>query len=132
MNELQKAIYKKVVEPAIRAVPRTTRATVLEYDGVHNICKIQFHLPFIDGMVEMDRVPVQIGSGGFHSAGPFEGDEVWVDFANGDYRRPQVVSLADRFNIFQTRENRLKHTKKGVYVVDSICARSSAPHDGGF
>lgn len=123
MNELHKAIYNKVVQPALKQIAPSTRAVVTEYDGVNNICTVEFHSPLTEGTVEMKEVPVQIGSGGFHSAGPFKGDEVWLNFVNGDYKLPQIVALADRHNVFQTRENRNKHQKKGVYVPDTICNR---------
>jgi len=124
LNEMQRLIHDAVVAPALKERVHDIRALVTKYDDVKNIASVSFPSIHGEGYTELDNVPVQIGSAGFHSAGPFVGDEVWISFIGGSMLMPQIVSLADRQYKLRTREYRLKHEKQGAYLPDNIISRN--------
>lgn len=121
MNEIQKIIHETVVSPALRQRLHGTTATVLARDHIQNIATIEFPDPYGEGYTVIENVPLQIAAGGIHSAGPFPGDEVWVNFMGGNIMYPQVVSIIDYKYYLSTREHRMQHNGRGTHLPDSIC-----------
>lgn len=115
-NPLHEIIKCQIVEPALGNRIHPIRATVQFYNNYHNTATIRFKNPFSPGEREMNAVPVQIGSGGVHAAGPFPGDQVWVQFLGGNMMQPRIVSLADEDYVTNTRETRLKHQRQGTMI----------------
>ena len=124
MNEIQQALYRTVVEPALRRRQQDVRGVIVDYNNDTNTATVEFQSPDNESTAIMEHVPVNIGAGGVHAAGPFEGDEVWISFVNGNIALPQVISVIDRNYGLSTKESRLKHVEKGAYVPDSICTRT--------
>lgn len=122
MANLKQAIVDSVVQPYANSVFDTLLAEIVNYDTIKNRATIRFQNPKGTGTMELDNVPVQIGSGGIHSAGPFVGDHVWVSFQNKSPLHPKIVSLADEAYQYRTRE-RIKHSRKGAFIPDFICGR---------
>lgn len=121
---LKKAIIDKVVQPHLNGSYNTVYAQVTQYDSVKNKASIEFQDAKSQGLMAIDNVPVQLGSGGVHSAGPFAGDHVWVTFANNSPLQPKIVALADENYNTSTRE-KLKHISQGTYVPDNISTRTN-------
>jgi hypothetical protein len=119
MSDLKKTIQKKILEPYNNNIFDTILAKVTAYDNLKNRATITFNDPKNTGAITLENVPVQLGSGGFHSAGPFPGDQVWVTFANKSLLQPKIVSLADERYQINTR-NKLQHKKQGSYLTDRI------------
>lgn len=115
---------ENVVKPYVKNYLHQVKAKVITYDHNTNLATIAFNSIHGQGYVTLFGVPVQLGSGGVHSAGPFQGDDVWVSFHNGDIKLPTVVALSDDDHKNNTRRARQKHARKGSYVPDSICSRS--------
>ena len=123
-NKLKDAIVEKVITPHLNNYMHPVKAKVIDYDHIYNFASVMFESPNSLGHIELLNVPVQLGSGGVHSAGPFPGDEVWVMFSEGDIKKPKIVALADEEYKTLTRELRQKHSRKGAYVPDLICERT--------
>jgi hypothetical protein len=121
---LKEFIQKEIVQPQLDNYHQPVKAKVLGYNEVMNRATIQYKDSFQpNGYTVLSDVPVQLGSGGVHSAGPFYGDEVWVTFLGGDVKRPTIVALVDEGYAQRTRAQRYKHSRKGSYIADSICGR---------
>lgn len=116
---LQQLIHNTVVQPALKERLHQIKAKIEEYDNENNRAKISFVNPFGPGRKTIDNVPLQLGSGGVHSAGPYPGDEVWVSFINGNVNFPRITSLADEAYRYRTREN-MRHTRKGSLIPDYL------------
>src|SRR5205085_1377011 len=110
-------IREKVVDPVLRDRVHPIKATIVSYNNYSNMARIRFLNPFGQGEKELGSVPLQLGSGGVHSAGPFPGDQVWVTFLHGNLTRPRIVSLADDNYYEGTREERLKHERQGTMIL---------------
>jgi hypothetical protein len=115
MSELSKAIKTKVLEPHLNQFYDMIKATILEYDNSHNRAKIKFDDPRGSGFIELEDVPVQLGSGGVSSSGPFIDDEVWISFENKNIFSPKIVSLCDEQFNNKTKE-RFNHSLQGAYL----------------
>lgn len=120
---LKEAIINNVIEPYNRASTGAVLAQVYELDDVTNRAKITFKDPKGTGFIKLENVPIQIGNGGMHSAGPLVGDQVWVTFINNSPLLPKIVSLCDENYEVNTRE-KTRHLRKGAFLPDSICDRS--------
>jgi hypothetical protein len=119
MSDLKKSIIEKVIKPYNDNTFDTVIAEIVEYDNLKNKATIKFQDPKNSGIIRLDNVPVQLGSGGVHSAGPFVGDQVWVNFVNKSLLHPKIVALADeRYNL-KTRK-RFQHTRKGSYLPEQM------------
>lgn len=122
-SRLQEEIKNKVVDPILHDRHHMVKGTVLYYNNLMNRATVEIHNRVGPGRKRLDGVPVQLGGGGFHSAGPFKGDEVWVSFIGGNIFFPRVVALADENYEFNTRAERMRHRRKGSLVPDSITWR---------
>lgn len=120
MNPLQQAIKDKVVDPALKDRKHMVHGVVRFYDNHSNRATVEINNPYGTGRRMLDAVPVQIGSGGVHAAGPFEGDEVWVTFLGGNILYPRITAMGDPTYEDTTREARLRHRRKGALVPDSL------------
>lgn len=120
MNEVQKALYDSIVRPALNQLQHTVQATVIAYDNKSNTAVIDYRSPHSDGMTRLYGVNVQIGSGGVHSAGPFPGDEVVVNFVNSDAKNPLIVALVNSDYIDEVRDARLRHEQQGALLPFSL------------
>lgn len=120
MNPLHEAIKDKIVTPALSGRLHPVIGSVVHYDNIQNFAIVETDNPFGVGRVTFDNVPIQIGSGGVHSAGPFVGDEVWMSFLNGNPLFPRITALADEDYMNTTRSDRLKHRRKGSMIPDSL------------
>lgn len=116
---LRKKIIDKVVNPIEITKYDTVQAEIVSYSEKNNTATIQFQDPRGGGIMELDNVPIQLGSGGVHSAGPFTGDMVWVSFSNRNLLFPKIVSLADEDYESNTRE-RYNHANKCGYIPTPI------------
>ena len=123
MNEIQKLIHKTVVTPALKERLHGARGYVVSRDHHHSTATVEFTSIHGEGKTVLDNVPIQIGSSGFHSAGPFPGDEVWISFMGGNILHPQITSIIDCQYYLKTREYRLRHNGKGTHLPDSFCGR---------
>lgn len=124
MNEICKFIKDNIVTPSVREISNTAVGVVIAYDNDTNRACIDYKDPFTDGMVRVYDVPLQIGSGGVHSAGPFNGDGVIIQFEGGNKSKPRVIALLEDDYLNSIREGRTKHERKGAYMPDMICERS--------
>lgn len=120
MNPLQQAIKEKVVGPALQERKHMVYGKVMFYDNISNRATVEINNPYGAGRRLLDAVPVQIGSGGVHAAGPFAGDEVWVTFIGGNILYPRITALGDPTYETTTREKRMRHRRKGALVPDSL------------
>lgn len=123
MSTLKDSIMENIVKPHTNMSFGTVLAEVYNYDNITNRAKIAFKDPKGTGFIKLENVPIQLGSGGVHSAGPFVGDHVWVSFMNNSPLYPKIVALADEAYQVNTRE-KTKHVRKGAFIPDSICERS--------
>ena len=113
---LKQQILNEIVRPAERVYYDTVQAEVVRYDELTNKAVVTFHDPRGGGPVEMDNVPVQLGSGGVHSSGPFAGDQVWISFEHRNPLYPRIVALGDK-NYRQNSRERYSHERQGAYAV---------------
>lgn len=120
MNPLHEAIKSKIVEPALKDRHHMIRGKIVAYNNILNRASVEVNNPYGVGRRVFHGVPVQLGSGGVHSAGPFVGDEVWIAFIGGNIFYPRIVSLVDENYQYNTREERMRHRRKGVFIPDSI------------
>ena len=118
-STLAAAIKNNIVEPALKERHHMTKAVVTEYDNLSNRANVSINNPYGQGKKQLIGVPIQLGSGGVHSAGPFKGDEVWLEYIGGNILYPRIVSLADEDYRYGTRE-KMRHSRKGALVPDSI------------
>lgn len=116
---LKDLIYEKIVKPYNDNTFDTVVANIVSYNNIKNKASIEFQDPKGSGLIELDNVPVQLGTGGVHSAGPFVGDQVWVSFVNKSLMHPKIVSLCDEKYVINTR-NKLTHTRKGSYLPEQF------------
>lgn len=123
MNQLHQIIKDKVVQPMLRERMHPTKGTILFYDNQTNTATVEIPNITDQGKHRLTNVPVQTGSGGVHSAGPFVGDEVWVIFLGGNLFLPRIVSIADERYQDRTRARRFRHERKGAYIPDYISTR---------
>jgi hypothetical protein len=119
VSSLHDVIKDKVVEPMLRDRQHMIRGRVTRYNHIMNRATVVTNNRYGLGKKEFHGVPVQIGSGGVHSAGPFEGQDVWMTFVGGNILHPRIVSLADENYQFNTRES-LRHRRKGALIPDSL------------
>lgn len=114
---LKRHIIENIVKPAERAHYDLTQGEVVAYDEKRNKAKVEIIDPRGGGLLVLDNVPVQLGSGGVHSSGPFPGDTVWISFQNRNPLFPKIVSLADKDYKNNTRE-KFHHGEAGGYATD--------------
>lgn len=119
MSRIQDAIRKGIVDPAMREQQRMVKAVVLSYNHEHHLVNIQFMNPTSYGPTTALNVALHTTGGGIHVAGPEQGDEVWIEFINGDVSMPRVISYVDERYADKTRE-RLSHKRKGAYIPDFL------------
>lgn len=115
---LKRHIIENIVKPAERAYYDLVQGEIISYDGKRNKAKVEIVDPRGGGTLVLENVPVQLGSGGVHSSGPFPGDDVWISFQNRNPLFPKIVSLADKDYKSNTRE-RFNHASAGGYVTDT-------------
>ena len=114
---LKSEILNKIVKPMENTYYDMVQAEVLSYSEITNKAQIEFQDPRGGGIMVLDNVPVQIGSGGVHSSGPFVGDAVWVNFNNRNPLYPKIIALGDKDYKNNTRE-RYSHEKQGAYALE--------------
>lgn len=114
---LKSEILDKIVKPMANTYYDMVQAEVLSYNEITNKAQIEFQDPRGGGIMVLDNVPVQIGSGGVHSSGPFVGDAVWVSFNNRNPLYPKIIALGDKDYENNTRE-RYSHEKQGAYALE--------------
>lgn len=119
MSSLHEAIKDKILDPALKDRHHMIKGTIRSYNNVLNRANVEIDNRYGVGKRMLNGVPVQLGSGGVHSAGPFEGTEVWITFIGGNIYYPRIVALADENYRYNTREN-LRHRRKGAVVPDSL------------
>jgi hypothetical protein len=124
MHPLHAIIHKEIVGPALMKRIHPIQAKILDYDNKNNLAMVEFKSPFGLGMMSIPAVPVVIGSGGVHSAGPFIGDQVWLTFLNGNENMPRITGLVNELKYQeQVREGRMKHERKGSLIPDTLIRR---------
>lgn len=124
MNKIQQQIEQGIVAPYINKLNKTTTGHINSIDHEHMTATVWVTNPHGYGQLELTGVPVQIGSGGLSQSGPFIGDRVMVEYQNFNPHTPVIVSILDRNHDTITREQRLKHERKGAYLPDEICNRT--------
>lgn len=95
------------------------KGVVTSYNNIMNRASVEVDNRYGVGKRVLNGVPVQLGAGGVHSAGPFVGSEVWITFIGGNVYYPRIVSLADENYQYNTRET-LRHKRKGALIPDSL------------
>lgn len=120
MHPLHEAIKQKILEPALKDRQHMIKGTIRSYDNQKNVADVEVNNPFGAGRRIFELVPVQLGSGGVHSAGPFVGDEVWMTYIGGSVMHPRIISLADENYERNTRESRMRSRRKGALIPDSL------------
>lgn len=123
MNKLQEQIKRDVVLPVIRQLQNTVEGHISEMYFDHMVADVNINNPFGHGIRKLEKVPVQLGSGGLSQSGPFAGDKVIVTFKNFNPHTPVITALLDTNYSSTTKEQRFKHSRKGAYVPDGMCAR---------
>jgi len=121
VNPLREQISKIAYEQMATRIP-AQKGTVVNYSNVHNYAQVEIDNPFGAGLYLLEYVPVQV-VGGLHVPGPFPGDEVWLEFTNGNLNMPKVTALSDRRYKGTFRERKLKHKKQGAYLPDALSRR---------
>ena len=117
MNELHQAIYQKIVAPELAKRKHSTKGRIILYDNLTNRAIIEW----IETGVTMTKAGVPVTfTGGASTSGPFPGDMVWLEFANGNSMTPKVVGLIDETYESNVREGRMKHERKGAFVPDVL------------
>ena len=111
MNPLHEAIKDKIVEPALKDRHHMTKGVVVSYNNTLNRATVEIDNRYGVGKRTLQGVPVQLGSGGVHSAGPFVGSEVWVTFIGGNVFYPRIVSIADSFDAMISERPYRKYNK---------------------
>ena len=126
MSGLKDYIAENIVKPQMSNLTHPVKAMVMRLNDKDNRADIFYKDALQDGgITQLFDVPIQLGSGGSKSAGPFPGDEVWVTFGGGDVKRPQITALVDENYKNKTRETRMKHLRKGSLVPDMACGREN-------
>lgn len=113
------ARIQKITQQEINNVMKPQKGVVVVYNNEHNYCMAEIDNPYGGGKMLLEYVPVQM-SGGVHTAGPFVGDEVWIEFTSGKLELPKVVGFADRQYEKETREKKMKHKKKGANIPERL------------
>lgn len=116
---LHDAIKEKILDPALKDRHHMIKGEIVSYNNIMNRANVLVDNRYGIGKKIFNGVPVQIGSGGVHSAGPFVGSEVWITFIGGNVFYPRIVSLADENYQYHTREA-LRHSRKGALIPDSL------------
>lgn len=122
MNQLRKQITNLIKE-VDRENMKTTEGEIVAFNNETMLCDIKILHPFSSGMLRLNNVPMQLGSGGLSQAGPFIGDKCMVSFINGNLHNPYILSLLDTNHENNFRKIREKHERKGCYTPDNICKR---------
>lgn len=117
-NPLKKRV-QAIADAQNMSIMKPIKGVVHHYDNKHNYAIVEIDNPFGAGLSLLEFVPVQV-VGGIHVPGPFPGDEVWVEFTNGKFELPKIVSLADRQYKDNFREKKLQHRRKGAFVTDLL------------
>lgn len=125
MNNLKQQILEQVVNPALRNLNKTLVGHIESINPNHMSATISFNNPHGSGVKILENVPIQISTGGVSQSGPFVGDKVIIEFPNFNPHNPIIVAVIDTNYDKNTREQRQKHSRKGAYVPDSICNRTS-------
>jgi len=123
MNPLHDKI-RSIVQPMLNAIQRPLRGRVIAYSNANNVARVEVPSPVSAGTMVLDDVPVMV-VGGMHTPGPFPGDEVWVIFVGGNLNLPIIIGVGDQRYGENTRENRIRHRRKGAYVPNKICRRKN-------
>jgi hypothetical protein len=123
MNKIQQQIQDQVVAPYINKLNKTTIGHIKEVDHTNLTATVLVNNPHGYGNYELSAVPIQVGSGGVSQSGPFIGDRVVIEFQNFNPHSPVITSVLDTNHDTITREQRLKHERKGAYLPDEICDR---------
>ena len=132
MNKLQEQIKTQIVDPAIKQIQNTIVGHVMCMYSDHMVADVSVDNPFGPGVLKLEKVPIQLGSGGFSQAGPFMGDKVVVTFKNFNPNTPVITALLDTNHKSTTQEQRFKSERKGTYVPDGICKRSGWEYPKGL
>lgn len=118
-------LHEKILKLAQQEVDKkinSAKGKIVSYSNLHNYAMVEIDNPYGGGLMLLEYVPVQV-VGGMHVPGPFAGDEVWIEFSNGQINKPKVVALADRNYKATFREEKLKHRKQGAYLPDGLSRR---------
>jgi len=119
---LRDYIVEQIIRPEMNDKKSNVRGTVLYYDKKKNLATVGIPQGEEGSTFLLTEVPVQLGSGGVHSAGPFIGDVVWVAYINGDPKCPTIISLVDETYDKKTRAVRTRHMRKGALVPHAMSA----------
>lgn len=122
-NPLHEAIHQKVVKPALNNRLHDTPGRIMKYNNNTNRATVQFKSPVSGEELIHNNIPIELGSGGFHSAGPFVGDQVWLSFRQGNANNPYISAFIDEEYELGRRQSRLLHKRQGPMVPDSIGRR---------
>lgn len=125
-------LIQEVVRPEINALPRTTVGTVVAYSKEHNLCAVQLSASSMHasaGRILLE-VPVVI-SNGLNTCGPFPGQQVVVEFLDGQPNSPVIIGIVDRVYETTVREAYHRHESQGAYVADTISKREFKYSESG-
>lgn len=129
MNKVKKQI-QQIANEVVQNTPLSIVGHIFDVDAFNMCCDVIIHNPHGPGEKIVYNVPTQIGSGGVSQAGPFIGDRVILAFLKGNLQNGTITSILDRNHKIATREQRLKHSRKGAYLTDEICKRTYWPIGG--
>ena len=122
MNKLKEQI-KQLVKEVNKEKIYTAEGTIVVFDNETMLADVKIPNTNGGGMFRLNKVPMQIGSGGVSQAGPFVGDKVIVSFKNGNIANPVITSLLDKQYSNNFRSIRETHSRKGALCPDNICIR---------
>ena len=120
MNPLQQSIKENVLDPILKERLHMSPGKVIRYNHVQHRADVEVRNPVSAGFRVLYDVPIMIGAGGVHGAALDEGDEVWVTYLGGNSMHPRITAMADQNYAETTRERKMRHTKKGALIPDSI------------
>lgn len=119
MSALVEALKQKVIEPYNRVTSELVTGQIMDYDSKTNLATVFYDDPKNGGIVAAELVPVQLPGTGVVASGPFPGDQVWLQFANGNFLKPKVVAIADEAYAVSSR-SKTQHDDEGAFLTDYV------------
>ena len=117
MSRIKEMLKRDLVDYALNNRQDMIIGKIEHYDHKNARAIVSFPNRQVGGNKEivLRHVPVNF-SDGVHTAGPFVGDKVWIQFQKGNIHQPIVIGRADPQYAHTTRLQRTEHGTKGGYL----------------
>ena len=113
MNEISKFIRDNIVKKELNNKTSIRIATIIEYDKINNIAKIEYTNPSTGGMIKVDKVNVCIESAGLIGIELRPEDTVLINVESS--MKPTIIKRIDKYYKFNTRAY-MNHKRQGAYL----------------